>query len=298
MKVHASSLKHRTEDYNKVLHVWDSAGIASLFCRELNRRGFESKALMRSIHDPFKMTKYYGQESLDLEGRPFLDYAKKLAVNYGIIHIHGIFEIVPEYKKSFPNKKIVLHFHGSNLTNAKDIDELVRCAKQADKILCATPDLVKILDKQNVESELLLNPIDTELFEPMPDVPKSNKAVYVKIRYIEMDKVEEFIKKHCNWEYEIYDRDHNTEDPEEWKNIGRPFYKMPEFYNRYERLIDVKIYSWLNGKPAHAYSKTGLEALACGLEILNHHGDIIRGLPKEHTPKYAVNQLIGVYDKL
>lgn len=299
--------KNKTEDYKKILHIWDSAGIASLFCRELDKHDFAdftecymTKVLMRSIHDPFDMTKYYGQESLDLEGRPFLDYAKRVAEDYGIIHIHGLFEIVPEYKKIFPKKKIVLHFHGSNLTNAKDIDELIRCTKEADRVICATPDLMDILINKGISPILILNPIDTDLFKPMHvnEMQKSDHAVYVKIRYIEMDKVKSFVANHCNWIFEIYDRDKGSDNPSAWKNTGVKFYDMPHFYAKYNRLIDVKIYPWLDGEPAQAYSKTGLEALACGLEVLNYKGEIVKGLPMEHTPRYAVTKLIGVYDGL
>ncbi|AJM92160.1 hypothetical protein NPIRD3C_0948 [Nitrosopumilus piranensis] len=162
------------ENYKRVLHIWDTAGVASLLSRELNKNGYESHVIMRTIHDPFGMTKYYQQESVDMGGKEYLYYCKRQAKDYGIIHIHGIHKIVPEYKKIFPNKKIILQFHGSDLIKPNNEKELVECSSHADAIICSTPDLEEHVLKhpELPKPYVCSNAIDTELFRPMPEIEK------------------------------------------------------------------------------------------------------------------------------
>ncbi len=287
------------ENYKRVLHIWDTAGVASLLSRELNKHGYESHVIMRTIHDPFGMTKYYGQESVDLEGYPYLAYCKRQAQDYGIIHIHGIYKIVPEYKKIFPNKKIVLQFHGTELVKPNNEKELVECASHADAIICSTPDLEEHVLKhpELPKPYVCINPTDTELFKPMPEIKKkTEKALYIKIRYIDFPAVEKYLMKHCPWDIEVFDRDGGTVHGS--KNMGLPFHKMPLLYNQYHKLVDVKIYPYLFGKPAQAWSKTGMEALACGLQVFNYKNEIKNELPKEFTPKYHCKSIIKIYENM
>lgn len=292
--------KHKKEDYSKVLHIWDTAGVASLLSRELRKRGYTSDVIMRGIHDPYGMTKYYGNDTVELDGYPFKMHCKKKAYDYGIIHMHGTYELVGEYKKLFPNKKIVLHFHGTNLINPRDEQELVDNAKLADAIIVATPDLIPHVEKRPElpKPTLCLNAVDTDLFKPMPEIQTiTSNAVYVTIRYIDLPVVEKYLKENCPWKYEIFDRDGGKTLGS--KDNGTPFYEMPKFYNKYEKLIDVKIYNYSDDKePAQAWSKTGLEALACGLEVYNHKGEIVKGLPEEFTPEYQCDTMIKVYEDI
>jgi hypothetical protein len=43
-------------------------------------------------------------------------------------------------------------------------------------------------------------------------------------------------------------------------------------------------------------SKTGLEALACGLKVLNYKGEWMQGLPDKQKRENVVKQLIGLYE--
>jgi len=246
----------KSENYKRVLHIWDTAGVASLLSRELNKNGYQSDVIMRSTNDTFGITKYYGND-LNLGAAQFLFYCKKRAINYGIIHIHGIPNLVPEYKKLFPRKKIVLQFHGSDLASPSSIDDLVKNSKHADAIVCSTPDLEPyILAHPSLPKPYIcLNAVDTTMFKPMPNVGKiTEKALYIKGKSLDFNYVVSYLKNTCPWEYEIIDRE----------TIGVPFFKMPELYNRYYKLIDLKIYNYSrsHGVPVQAWSKTGLEALA------------------------------------
>lgn len=289
----------KPENYKKILHIWDTAGVASLLSRELKKYDYKSDVIMRTIHDPFGMTKYYGQESVMLEGNPYLTYCKKRAEDYGIIHIHGIYRLVPEYKKMYPNKKIVLQFHGSELSMCEEIEFLVECSKHVDAIICSTPDLIPLVEchSELPKPVLCVNPVDTDLFKPLPEIEKiTDKAVYVKIRYIEFDQVQKYLKNNCPWEYVVFDRDQG--EAIHCERVGLQFYDMPKFYNKYKKLIDVKIYKHLNGNPAQAWSKTGLEALACGLSVFNHENKIYTALPKEYTPDYHCKSVMSVYNNI
>ena len=42
-------------------------------------------------------------------------------------------------------------------------------------------------------------------------------------------------------------------------------------------------------------SKTGLEALACGLKVVRWDGKVLNKLPKEHEPKNVLQRLAKIY---
>ena len=42
-------------------------------------------------------------------------------------------------------------------------------------------------------------------------------------------------------------------------------------------------------------SKTGLEALACGLQMLNHELKYVKGLPQEHRSEFAAKSVMDIY---
>ena len=43
-------------------------------------------------------------------------------------------------------------------------------------------------------------------------------------------------------------------------------------------------------------SKTGLEALACGLQVLNHELKYVKGLPEEHKPEVVASKMLDIYN--
>lgn len=271
-----------------VLHIWNTAGVASLMSKHLRKNGYKSDVIMRRSHDPFGMTAFYGDLSLDTSANKFLEVSRSLADEYDIIHVHGILRLLPEIRAVYPHKKIVFQHHGTELSNCDNDLERTGSYQYCDAIIAATMDLSKILKVQKVNHYLLDNAVDTDLFKPRPSLRSIDSAMMYDIRYLDFDASMKFVQSKCDWLVQVIDREISQ----------TPFELMPVQLNTFHRFVDVKCYEWTNGKPGKAYSKTGREALACGLEVLNYRGDIVKGLPIEFTPEYMVDKLIRIYEKL
>jgi len=269
----------------KVLHIWNTAGVASLMSKSLRKHGIQSDVIMRTGYDPFNMCEYYGDELLNVGGSEFLREAIKKAEGYDIIHVHGIFKMMKRLRDAYPDKKLILQHHGTELTTG-DIHELFNYYQYCDSIVTSTHDLFMFLNKFKIENTLIENAVDTDLFKPI-EQSKFKDALMFDIRYVDTESSQRFVEKVSDWEYNLIDRETNHVS----------YTEMPLFLNKYSRFIDVKCYEWTNGIPGQAYSKTGREALACGLEVLNYRGKVVKGLPIKFTPEHQVNELINLYNK-
>ncbi|HDY88498.1 MAG TPA: hypothetical protein ENH82_10375 [bacterium] len=271
----------------RILHIWNTAGVASLMSKYLEKHGHRSEVIMRKSHDPFGMTEYYGHASTDLSGPEFIDHAVVMAKFYDVIHLHGLYRIAAQIKTLYPEKKVVLQHHGTELSQCEDDDLRLESYKSCDAIIASTMDLSSLLSKNGVEHYLLDNAVDTEIFKPMDNINKSELALMFDIRYLDTESSLKFVNSRVDWDAFLVDRE---ESHIEYK-------EMPRYLNAFKRYIDVKCYEWTKGHPGKAYSKTGREALACGLEVLNYRGDIVKGLPAKFTPEVMVEKLIGIYEK-
>jgi hypothetical protein len=280
----------KKENYKNVLHIWNIGACGSIMVKNLKQYGYTGETIMRKSHDPFNVTELYGDQSLNMEGGEFLEYAKRIAPEFGIIHTHGIYENIPELRKIFPKKVLIVHYHGSDIADCKNNEFRLKCVKDADAVLCSTPDLMKYAENDPVPAYYIPNAVDQSVFKPMPEVQKeTNNAMLQVMCYIDLPRLEKYLKENCPWKYEIYDREEHQV----------PLFDMAKVYNKYSKLIDCKIYKYTkNGKPEPAYSKAGLEALACGLEVFNYEGNIVKGLPEQHTLKYQAETLISIYTEL
>ena len=79
---------------------------------------------------------------------------------------------------------------------------------------------------------------------------------------------------------------------------GNPFVsyeKLPDLFRKYSIYLDIRI---RNGLLLKALSKTGLEALASGLTVMNYNNQMLEGLPLMHSPEYVVSKLEFLYKKI
>ena len=265
----------------KVFHIWTIGADGSISRIACQPYGYKTRVLMRYVHDPFKMTDYYGDESTMLDGINFYQYAILACFDFDIIHIHGVTELVAMIRSRYPDKKIIIHYHGSDIANCSNNELRISQTISANAICYSTPDLAQYLPDNAI---YIPNAINTNLFRPIEC--KKDGAFIFKIRYLDWQKVINFVDK-FNIDYEIIDRETNT----------TPFYEMPVLYNKYKMFIDVKGYSNRDGI-GQAYSKSGLEALACGLTVLNHAGEFVQGLPEIHTIEHKGKILNDLYKSL
>jgi len=264
-----------------ILHIWDTGGVASVLSKYL-RKNYRVKSTVVSIdyNDPCNITTFYGGQHYP--GGTTVTNIRFLmkGLMYDIIHIHSAYHLVKHFKRLYPYKKVVMHFHGGDVrktgwNNLKDI------RKNANLVFVSTPDL---LDGAPNNVLWLPNPIDIELFKPMPSLRNTGTALHFS--FGADDLAAKYARKH-GLELTIYDRK---------KHGWIPHWKFPEFLCQYEYCIDVKRVT--GGKIGPALSKTGLEALACGLKVIRWDGEVIEELPEEHNPVNVVTKLWSLYQKL
>ncbi len=265
-----------------VLHIWNVAGVSSILAKYQNRLfGWKTWVIMRKEFDQF-ITTVYGE--LCSCGRARF-YLKSILASrlYNIIHIHYIDKILPWLRRIYRRKCLVMHYHGSDIRGKWELKR--RLWSKADLVIVSTQDLFTEAPSSERNKKIfhLPNPVDTELFKPMPNLRRKGKALFIyssrrpKLR--ESLEWAKKIAKQNSLSLEILDIDRNP----------IRYIDMPRLLNRYEYFID------------HCYvpalSKTALEALACGLKVIRWDGRVIEGLPEQHKPENVVKKLKEYYER-
>ena len=131
----------------KILHIGDRAGVAFNLAKLTNQKGHYAKVVFRKEHDSLGIWKNYKENIESFNGRvsAFLLYALKIAKNFDIIHTH-IDIIVPILKIRFPKKKIICHYHGTDLRKA-NIKKIKFVSMFSDKIAISTTDLINYVNR-------------------------------------------------------------------------------------------------------------------------------------------------------
>lgn len=261
---------------NSVLHIWSTAGIGAILAYGLRRKGWKSHCTVRSGYDPFFISQHYGCETRNETGAQFTEYALLKAKSFDIVHVHALPKLIPLFRKMYPKKKLILHYHGSDLSNNTNPVQIKKLQSFANKVIVSTPDLLEF----EPNAIYLPNPIDTELF-----TNKSNwdANLYISSRYLIDEKVKEIAASFGVNQYFTIDRE---------KQITK-YKDMPSLLNGYSLYIDIKPSTWMPVKDA--LSTTGLQALACGLQVLTPSG-FKYGFPKEHSLKRVIQKLEEIYE--
>lgn len=258
----------------RVLHVWNIAGVGSILAKYQRKAGHRADVIMRKSHDTLGLTNCYNPEGvLDVSGAEFIRYALWKAADYDVIHIHSAVRLVPKLRLKYPKQKIIYHVHGGEYNgtherkynSARDLSVMM-----AHKVICSTPDLLARAPFYR-KFQYLPTPIDREFFTPSP--PQSHRVLTFKIRYTDIEQLKQFLREKDLGRFvdylEVIDRE---SDPV-------PYHEMPAFLKQFGFYVDVK---FVEGKLLKALSKTGLEALSCGLTVINWKGELVKEFPSEH----------------
>jgi hypothetical protein len=305
----------------KILHINDQAGVACILAKYQRINGRESKVLSYNKIDKFGILNYY-KDYVDIVDRNnFLKYCISEAEDADIVHIHSKEELVLKIRKTFGNsKKIILHYHGTDIRPNKDYPtgfkmpniktksklfaargryrlrliqmgyykslKKLRSESQnlADEILVSTSDLLSILP----HAKYLPNPVDMNHFSPdnINTNNSSNNALTIKTETGNVEQTIQYCKENnIDLKIDIFDR---TQSPLLHEQI-------PNLLKKYDIYVDIKI---VNNQLLESLSKTGLESLACGLRVLNYKLEYIDKLPQMHNPVNVVNQLENIYNKI
>lgn len=283
-KPHARLLQINTtnDDRLRVLHIWDTAGVSGTLAKYQRLQGLHVDVITRPDFDPLEINKFYGDYVIPSSGKDFLLYSLIISRHYDIIHVHSLPSYAQKVKVLHPRKKVFLHIHGKD-----DCEKTNKLRyNPADAVIIATPDLKDYLKEKN-NTFYLPNMVDTDHFKPspLPSAGRRGGAITFSMRYLDMQKVKSYLERMgCTSciNFDIIDRE----------KTAIPYKDMPAFLSQFEEYIDVKFFQ---GEVLRASSKTGLEALACGLAVINWEGKKLTELPYHHRPEYVIKECMKCY---
>lgn len=226
------------------------------------------------------------------------------ARDFDIIHVHSGIDWLPYFGCGYRKKKLVIHLHGTKIRGRWDEYPNLY---YADQIIVSTPDLLEGAPEGTV---YLPNPVDEELCEivrgSMLHVPKIQKAFHVD-RYAS-DVAMKYAEQ-LGVELEIFDRDETPLPHAEFLeriaghryfiNVERSKYLGAVAKHRY--YVDVKTDypgTLYENKILEAFSMTGLEALAMGVDVVDWRGSLHLKFPDEHRSFNVAMKLHEIYQGL
>lgn len=264
----------------KILHIWDQAGVACILAKHHRRMGHEVRILKRAGYDPFGISQFYGEPLVEMDGKAFLKYAMKEAADYDVVHVHTLYKILPALRKKYRDKKLILHYHGSEARDRQGDPLKAEAESKADAILGSTDDLRDFVDNIIYAP----NPVDTEHF--VSGGSSNGRAFTIRTPRGDTQWVLDYLKSNSvDLQVEVVDREASP----------IPYAQVPFFLKQYDTCVDIK---YIDGTLLHAMSKTGLESLACGLSVLDHELKYVEGLPEKHKPEIAASKMLGIYHSI
>ena len=272
-----------TRDHSKkgslrILHIWNLAGIGGRLARYLDRYfNTESLSVHRKALDLFQL----GTEKTEIWDTTALKWLIKAflrAKDYDVLHFHSLDRYLWIFRKAYPKKKIIIHYHGTEIRGRWEYRR--RYWKNTDIICVSTPDLLQGAPEN---AFWIPNTVDEELCDDlqMPQHMRNGKAFHVD-RYA-VDIAEKFVEKY-GLEMDILVRDDKPLPHNEFLR------KMA----KYSCVIDVKRDN-NRKKKLEAMSLTGLEALFMNIPVINWQGEWIESYPPYHESHWVANRLYKIY---
>ena len=291
----------------RILHILDAAGVACIYSKYQRKLGHEARVIWnKNVVDKYGIYDFYKDYLINLTYEEFTQTCLKEGENVDVIHVHGYIDILFELRKKFQRqKKIILHYHGTDMRGLKK-QELphrsvisdtaiklkmlyrkkfghARAQKLADAVCVSTPDLLPLV-RNGIHIPI---PIDTEHFSPKnnPD-GELKEAFTINSEVTNIQRALDLCQNNqIKLEIEVIDR---TKDPIVYANI-------PDFIRRYRTYVDIR---YVNDIVLENLSSTALQSLACGLSVLDYKLEFRRGLPKEHEALNVASQLSNIYSEL
>jgi hypothetical protein len=298
----------------RILHIWDQAGVAFVLAKYQRLQGHDSKAIksLTREYDKFGIGRFYNEYVIDVPLEDFVQRSLDEARLADILHVHSSSDMVLRLRKEFGNsKKIILQYHGTDIRGIKKrklphrskLSDLAlrgiftyirirdgilikkrihsNAQRLADAVIVSTPDLLPLVSN----AIYLPNPIDTDHFTPdnISSKPERARALTMDTEAIDIRLTLSYCKKHnVNLDIDVYNR---TKDPIMYED-------MPAFLKKYGLYVDIR---YVDGKILENLSKTALEALACGLDVLDYKLNRRHGLPDEYAPMNVTSRLETIY---
>lgn len=263
-------------------------------------------------YDKYGIGRFYNEHVINVTLEEFVQRSLEAAQSADIVHVHSRSDMVVRLRNEFGNsKKIILQYHGTDIRGIKKqklphrsklSDLAVRgifayrrvrdtllfkkrihshAQRLTDAVIVSTPDLLPLVNN----AVYLPNPIDTDHFtaDKIFSKVERERALTMDTEAIDIGLALNYCKQHnVNQEIDVYNR---IKDPIMYKD-------MPAFLKKYGLYVDVR---YVDGKILENLSKTALEALACGLDVLDYKLNRRHGLPDEYAPKNVTSRLESIY---
>ena len=276
-----------------VLHINDVAGAPALLSHFHKKFGLGNSLLVYRKTRGACVASHYDANIGCERFRYMVVKALKIARNFDVIHLHSIETLIP-LLKLFTRKKIVLHYHGSDINHPGRSKNIIRiiCRSMADMILYNQElHKEKIRTITNVKRHFIENGTDTDMFFDK-NSNKKNTLAFISSN-LDKKKSVEFIrktqKKH-SLELDIIDTDDGFV----------PHDKLPDLLNKYEFFIDIKVTNYgLFLKDE--LSNLATQALACGCNVYHDFGNgvvLIQEIPKDRKPEFVLKKLFHLYQSI
>ena len=240
----------------KILHLNDQAGVSCVFAKYQNKLGNDVKVIKVS-DDKYGIYEYYHDYVQLVRQDEFIEKSLQEAKYYDIIHVHSSYGLIFVLRKRYgTSKKVILHYHGTDIRGLDNFDErkreynknllllVLKIIKDKTKRKTINPSslhrLAQILSDNVLISQKDLSfyvknaeyipiPIDLDHFHKNENYNK-RKALLFKTNTSNIKKTLEKITNNFNFSAEVHDR------------ISNPikYSKMPEFLNQYEMYVDIR----------------------------------------------------------
>jgi hypothetical protein len=291
----------------RILHILDAAGVACIYSKFQQTKGHESKVIWnKDVGDKYGIYDYYKDYIINVSHAEFTQRCLQEGKTADVIHVHGFIDILFKLHKKFhKSKKIILHYHGTDirglnrqmLPHRSRLSDTViilkrlyrkkighsKAQKLADAVCVSTPDLLPL-----VRNGIHI-PIPIDIFHFKPDNNSSaelKEAFTVNSEVTNIQRALDYCKKNgINLNIEVFDR---TKNPIMYKDI-------PKFIRGYKTYVDIR---YVNDTVLENLSSTALQSLASGLKVLDYKLQFRQGLPPEHNAVNVVSQLSGIYKEL
>jgi hypothetical protein len=270
-------------------------------------QGHEARVIWnKDVVDKYGIYDFYRDYLINVSYEKFAQTCFREGESADVIHVHGYIDILFELRKKLQReKKIILHYHGTDIRGLKK-QELphrsllsdmaiklkmlyrkkighARAQNMADAVCVSTPDLLPLV-RNGIHIPI---PIDTQHFSPKSNPDGELKEAFtINSEVTNIQRALDLCQKNqVNLNIEVIDR---TKNPIIYANI-------PDFIRRYRTYVDIR---YVNDIVLENLSSTALQSLACGLSVVDYKLEFRHGLPKEHDAVNVASKLSNIYSEL
>src|ERR687896_2535954 len=100
----------------RILHVWDQAGVACILAKYQRRQGYSSSVLRVNDQDKYGINKFYSDLITSCSEQDFIQRSLREADSAQLIHVHSRIDVIAPLREKYgKSKKIILHYHGTDI---------------------------------------------------------------------------------------------------------------------------------------------------------------------------------------